>query len=107
MCSESVQHPHECSEDLSVIQHASTGLRPVCKRVMERFETYGKMYWTKSIYFSLAAFIQIIYAPMIYAEVTHRDEHACSCKVGVQIIRPNVNCSFTTIICKPQQYKSS
>lgn len=100
-------NPHEGSEDLSVIQHASTGLRSLCKRVMERVNALGKMYWTKSVYFSLAAFIQIIYGPMTYARVTYTNEHACSCKVVVTLIRPNVNCNLTTIICKHQQYKSS
>jgi len=33
---------HEGLEDLSVIQHASTGLRSVCKRVMDRVNAFGK-----------------------------------------------------------------
>jgi len=65
------------------------------------------MYWTKSVYLILAAFIQIIFAPMTYARVLHKNEHACSCEVVVTLIRPNVNCSFTTIICEHQQYESS
>jgi len=100
-------NPNEGLEDLSVIQHASTRLHSLCTLVMERVNALGKMYWTKSVYFSLAAFIQIIYAPMAYAGVTHRNVHACSCKVVVTLLRPKVNCNFTTIICEHQQYKSS
>jgi len=53
-------NPHEGVEDLSVIQHASAGLRSLCERVMERVNGLRKIYWTKSVYFSLASFIQII-----------------------------------------------
>ena len=100
-------NPHEGLEDMSVIQRASTELRSLCKCVMERVNALGKMYWTKSVYFNLAAFTQIIYAPMTYARVTHRKENSCSCKAVVTLRRPKVNCNFTTIICKHQQNKSS
>jgi hypothetical protein len=35
-------NPHEGLEDLSVIQHASTKLRSLCKRVMEIVNALGK-----------------------------------------------------------------